>query len=171
MLDFKKVIIEGPDGAGKSTLVNYIIENCGLTNIVHSNNLTKNDFEYHLGLLTSDNYAVYDRFNLGEIVYPTIFNRKPKMTLAQHKYIFDLAEALNIPYIIFYSSDFNVLRQRLFARGDTDEVLENAEKINLCFKLLAEQLSTKSYKNLHIIDIAKESDQIEWFKNNVVKGV
>ena len=81
MLDFKKVIIEGPEGAGKSTLVNYIIENCGLTNIVHSNNLTKNDFEYHLGLLTSDNYAVYDRFNLGEIVYPTIFNEKPKMTL------------------------------------------------------------------------------------------
>ena len=89
----------------------------------------------------------------------------------QHKYIFDLAEALNIPYIIFYSSDFDVLRQRLFARGDTEEVLENAEKINLCFKLLAEQLSTKGYKNLHIINIAKESDQIEWFKTNIEGGV
>lgn len=171
MLDFKKVIIEGPDGVGKSTLVNYITEKCGLTSIIHSSNLTRNDFKYHLNLLTSDNYAVYDRFNLGEIVYPTIFNRKPKMTLTQHKYIFNLAEALNIPYIIFYSSDFDILRQRLFARGDTEEVLKNAEKINLCFKLLAEQLSTENYKNLHIIDIAKEPDQIEWFKNNIVKGV
>ena len=35
-------------------------------------------------------------------IYTSIFNRKPKMTLAQHKYIFDLAETLNIPYIIFY---------------------------------------------------------------------
>lgn len=156
---------------GKSTLVDYIIKNCGITNIVHSSNLTENTFKYHLNLLISSDYAVYDRFNLGEIVYPAIFNRKPKMTLVQHKYIFDLAEALNIPYIIFYSSDFEILKQRLFARGDTEEVLENAEKINLCFKLLAEQLSTKNYKNLHIIDIAKESDQIEWFKNNVIKGV
>ena len=121
--------------------------------------------------MTSDNYAAYDRFSLGEIVYPTIFNRKPKMTLAQHRILFSLMEELNIPYIVFYSSDFDVLRQRLFARGDTEEILENAEKINLCFKLLAEQLSTENYKNLHIIDIAKESDQIEWFKNNVIKGV
>ena len=79
-------------------------------------------------------------------------------------------EDLNIPYIIFYSSDFNVLKDRLFNRGDTEEVLYNAEKINNAFKYFALQLKDR-FSNVHIIDISKENDQIEWFKNNIEKEI
>ena len=70
----------------------------------------------------------------------------------------------NIIYIIFYSSDFNTLKERLFSRGDTQQVLDNAEKINLIFTMLAKMFN-ELYSNVHIIDISKEKDQIKWFEN------
>ena len=69
---FNKFVIEGPDGAGKSTLVNYIIDKYK-TEMVHSSSETKNDFDYHNDLLNNDEAIVYDRFNMGEIVYPTVY--------------------------------------------------------------------------------------------------
>ena len=48
-------------------------------------------------------------------------------------------------YIIFYASDFNTLKERLFKRGDTQQVLDNAEKINEVFKDLAEQLNINPF--------------------------
>lgn len=70
----------------------------------------------------------------------------------------------NIIYVIFYSSDFNILKERLFSRGDTQQVLDNAEKINLIFTMLA-KMYKELYNNVHIIDISKEKDQIKWFEN------
>ena len=68
-----------------------------------------------------------------------------------------------IPYIIFFASDFNTLKERLFKRGDTEQVLQNAEKINEVFKFCALYFS-RNYKNVYALDISKESNQIEAFE-------
>lgn len=70
----------------------------------------------------------------------------------------------NIIYIIFYASNFNDLKERLFSRGDTQQVLDNAEKINLIFTILA-KMYKELYNNVHIIDVSEEKDQIKWFEN------
>ena len=70
----------------------------------------------------------------------------------------------NVIYIIFYASDFNTLKDRLFKRGDTQQVLDNAEKINLAFRLLAEEFS-ELYDNVFALDISKEDDQIKFFES------
>lgn len=75
----------------------------------------------------------------------------------------------NIIYVIFYASNFNDLKERLFSRGDIQQVLDNAEKINMLYIILAKMFK-ELYKNVYIIDISKEKDQIKWFEN-IIKGV
>lgn len=156
------VCLEGPDGSGKSTLVNYLIDKYNMT-MKHSSSETRNDIEYHLDLLKDDN-VVLDRYNLGEIVYPEVYGRVPKMNWDEQIDVMNTCMDKNVYYIIFYASDFNTLRERLFKRGDTKQVLENAEKINLVFKTLAHMFS-ELYPNVYALDISKESDQIEFFEN------
>jgi thymidylate kinase len=159
------IIIEGPDGAGKSTLVNYLVSK-GYTSI-HSSSQTENTLDYHIKLL-DNNKVVLDRANLGEIVYPAIYGRTPKMSIYEQHEFMDKCEKNNIMYIVFFASDFNTLKERLFSRGDTQQVLENAEKINLAFKLLALEYSER-YKNVIPLDISKVDDQILFYENNSKK--
>lgn len=156
-----RVIIEGPDGAGKSTLVNYLIKNYNLE-MIHSSSDTKNDLEYHLELISKDD-RVLDRANLGEIVYPVLYNREAKMSWDEQIDFMNKCMEEKVIYIIFYSSDFEVLKKRLFGRGDMQKVLDNAKTINCLFRLLAEQFGT-FYPNVHTIDISKVNDQIAWFE-------
>ena len=146
---------------GKSTLAEFLEKERGLT-IIHSTSETKNDLSYHLDLLDNDN-IVCDRCNLGEIVYPLIYNRPAKMTWAEQKNFMLTCEHHKVIYIIFYASNFEDLKERLFSRGDTEQVLNNAEKINLAFRLLAEIFS-QTYDNIYALDISKNKDQIEFFK-------
>ena len=129
------VCLEGPDGSGKSTLVRYLQEKYNMK-MKHSSSETKNDFQYHLDLLKEDN-VVLDRANLGEIVYPAVYNRQKKMNWDEQVDFMNACMDNDVIYIIFYASNFNTLKDRLFKRGDTEQVLNNAEKINLAFKILA----------------------------------
>ena len=147
---------------GTSTLANYLNDKYDLE-IIHLSSETPNTLEYHLDLLKEDN-IVLDRANIGEIVYPLVYNRKSKMTWDEQIDFMNTCMDEDVIYIIFYASDFNNLKERLYSRGDTEQVLENAEKINLAFRLLAEQFST-FYSNVYALDISKDKDQIEFFKN------
>lgn len=156
-----RVILEGPDGVGKSTLAEYLCNHHGLE-IKHSSSETKNDLDYHFSLIEEDNICL-DRANLGEIVYPIIFNRPAKMNWADQITFMNKCMDEDIIYIIFYASNFNDLKNRLFSRGDTEQVLQNAEKINLSFTFLAKMFS-EIYENVYALDISKESDQIYAFE-------
>lgn len=167
---FNKFIIERLQDQmvlGKSTLVDYIIKTYD-TDMIHSSSETKNDLEYHINILNYEFPTVYDRFNLGEIVYPLVYNRERKLNILEQEIIMERCEKEHIPYIIFYSSDFNVLRDRLFSRGDIEQVLTNAEEINELFKACAIYLS-RAYSNVYALDIAKEKDQILAFKKFIEK--
>lgn len=156
------VCLEGPDGAGKSTLVKHLQDKYNMK-MIHSSNLTENTLNYHLNLLKEDN-VVLDRANLGEIVYPAIYGREPKMDWSEQFYFMNECSRQNVIYIIFYASDFETLKERLFKRGDTQQVLDNAEKINLAFKILAEMFDYQ-FDNVYALDITKVKDQVQFFED------
>lgn len=131
--------------------------------MIHSSSETKNDLQYHIDLLKEDN-VVLDRANLGEIVYPAIYNREPKMNWDEQIDFMNECSKIGVIYIIFYASNFETLRERLFKRGDTQQVLDNAEKINLAFRILAEEFASL-YDNVYALDISKVNDQVEFFEN------
>ena len=62
------IILEGPKASGKTTLAELLKkEGYGR---VHLDADTKNDYDFHLELLEDNDKTVFDRFSIGEIVYP-----------------------------------------------------------------------------------------------------
>ena len=151
-----RIVVEGSNGAGKSTLINHLMKKYALK-YFHSNNETENTLEYHQNLIKEDN-VICDRFNLGEIIYPIIYARKPKMKYNEHELLFKQMKLTNT---IFIDSQGDVLNKRLTSRGDTPEVLQNSSIENQLFIAVDSYLEKKYADMMITIDISKVDDQIK----------
>lgn len=79
----KHIIVEGPDCCGKSYLIRTILaqEKFKDYEVEHLSGVCPNTKEFHEYLLNYDRPMLFDRFFIGETIYPFIFNREPKMSL------------------------------------------------------------------------------------------
>ena len=155
------VIIEGPDGIGKTTLANYIQDKYDLE-IIHNDASVENTLAYYQSLCDGD--KVIDRANLSELVYSIIYGREPRMTVDDQIDFFDEYTGI---YIICYASDYNDLKSRFNTRGDTVEVSENLRKINELYMILA-TLLPKLFTNVYALDISEYRDReamIQYFED------
>lgn len=126
------VIIEGPDATGKTTLANKLKEKYGF-GIMHLTSKTPNDLKFHMQLLERDN-MVYDRFMCGEMVYPQIYGRAPKLSIDEVCKIMQRIVDNNDILIIMYASDINTLKKRLIERGELEYLKEIEEQNNYSYK-------------------------------------
>ena len=149
------IILEGPDAIGKSTLAEKLKNKYGMS-IVNSTSKTRNDFYYHIDLLDYRENTVFDRFHVGEMVYPEIYGRECKLSLDDfisiNKRIVDNHDMI----IIFYTSDINILKERLIERGELN-YLEEIEQQNKLFLKWASIIDVHDYKLFKLVDIAKDS--------------
>lgn len=130
-----QIIIEGPDGAGKSTLAKKIADTFNLK-IIHSGKDDLNNLAYYAKLLTDNPNAVFDRFYFSEIVYGNAL-RNGKLRLTQHE-INQLQLLLEMrDVIIFYVTNTKeVLTDRMLDCGETylpaerlDDIMEGYENL------------------------------------------
>ena len=79
-----KIILEGIDGAGKSTFAKEIIEANPDKDfqIVHFSRDTENNLESFVDYLFSDGNIIFDRFYVGQFVYQTAKEREDKNWLS-----------------------------------------------------------------------------------------
>lgn len=147
------IILEGPDATGKTTLAEKLQKKYGMS-ILHSTSRTRNDLFYHIDLLDYRENTVFDRFHLGETIYPIIYNRPGKLTeaeaLAIDKRLIDNNDIL----IVFTTSDMEIINERLRARGE-DKYIPEMEQQNELFTAAANKFAEHDYKNFYVIDIAK----------------
>lgn len=146
------IIIEGPDATGKTTLANKLVEKYKMK-YTHLTSKTENDMRFHLYLLATDN-NVYDRFFMGELVYPQIYNRPAKMTFNECCTVMNKIIENNDLFIILYSSELNVLNQRLIDRGEIDYLKEIEQQNNL-FIAAGNAFYEYEYENFKMFDISK----------------
>ncbi len=148
------IVLEGPDGVGKSTLIEYLEKNIFNDTIKFKFSDKSNImFEDYKTVLDSKNNLLIDRFNLSEDVYSTIYNRMPKNSLLDHLKTFSLINEKNVLYFILYSSDLNLLVSRCHKRGDTKKVYDNLEKLNNYYYLIGKELEKLYPDNIILIDI------------------
>lgn len=105
----KHIIIEGPNCCGKSYFIKTLLSHPLFLNyeVEHLSGHCPNTKEFHEDLLNYDRPMLFDRFCIGEIVYPEIYSREPKMTREE---VFDLLEkyADNI-VLIFFDADYDFI--------------------------------------------------------------
>ncbi|MBQ2658077.1 MAG: hypothetical protein IJF87_05860 [Erysipelotrichaceae bacterium] len=165
------IIIEGPDATGKSTLAEKLNKKYGMK-IINSTSKTRNDLNYHLDLLDYQENTVFDRFHIGEMVYPKIYNRQGKLTSDEFIQITSRIVDNNDLLIVFYTSNLEVLKDRLIERGELN-YLEEIGAQNKEFLKWIYVVNAYDYKNFIAVDVAdsrcyKVLDK--WIENHVDKN-
>ena len=110
------IIIEGPDGAGKSTLVNHIRENTEFS--VRKPYYPKKEqhaYYLHTGALYSGYFL--ERYYLSEVVYPRFkLNREPMEDWKQYQIEASLMQYS--PVILYLRPDKETIIKNINTRGD-----------------------------------------------------
>lgn len=142
-----KIIIEGADGTGKTTLARILADKYGL-DICHCTQDDPADFYFYRETFRKDN-VVWDRHTIGELVYPILFDRDAQVTPNEVKSIVDMAKEKGVKIIVL-TCDTPTLKKRLDERGGEHfSIKQNIGWINKSFCELAEWL------NVSLIDTKK----------------
>ena len=142
-----KVIVEGADGVGKSTIVNNLAKtyNCDIIQMTKWGSRRFTDYGAKLML---DN-VISDRSFLSEMIYKQAFWLQPELSFGEfNKLIYDAKEQ-RWKFIIL-TAPIDILTQRLIDRGDEeDEIIKNIEFIDHLYRIYATTC------NLPIFDTSK----------------
>jgi len=124
-----RVILEGVDASGKSTLASKLIKDYDLS-MIHSGGKAANDLTYYTNLLTRLDNVILDRAHISEVVFSKIYNRPERLSfddvMAINKMIVDNNDIL----VIMFSSDLDILRQRFIQRGELNYLNEVEDQYN-----------------------------------------
>ncbi len=143
------IIIEGPDGVGKSTLVKKLKEYYNIDSIRLSYKDPK-DYNFYSRILEKTD-CIFDRQFISEIVYSPIFGRVCQLNNIEIKNLLNKTKALKIPIFILNTETPELLNRLITRGGEHQVIIDNIEKIQNEFIKLS-----KEY-NIEVIDTSKIS--------------
>lgn len=132
-----KIILEGVDGAGKTTLAKILAERYGL-DICHCTQYDAADYDFYRQTVRKEN-VVWDRHTIGELIYPTIFDRKQQISTEDVRLVIHYAKEAGAKIFVL-TADMDVIYRRLNERGNEDfRIYENVDYIDNLFRFYADQ--------------------------------
>lgn len=131
-----RIILDGPDGVGKTTLAKKIQKRFNITSYIHLTYKDPEDFNFYKTMLSKTD-VIFDRSFLSERIYAKIFKREPQLTLEEFSKLTRVVEDEDIIVIICLAEKENV-------RYHSDEheiIIENGDTLNEYFSKVAEALN------------------------------
>ena len=122
------IIIEGPDGAGKTTLINALFTNRKNTLSVHAKRPSSDNYaEYFTDIIydakrVGCKLLVFDRAWYSELVYADIMGRDVRLTTQQVHALEDTAINCGDAMLIYLDASDEVLIKRCFEERGEDYV-------------------------------------------------
>ena len=177
------IIIEGPQGSGKSTMTNFIRDNLPGSNLYRLSGIkdkTKTGYEknktMYLGLI---NYMeALEETELNLIFDRTFFTEQVYAKLGYKDYSFDdiykrLLRKLsdldfNIYFVVLYLKDTNIYEQRLVRQHHQYQAFSKENSINQQNEYL-KLIDNIKYKSIHKIKIA--TDYFNKAYNKLIKKI
>ena len=156
-----RIILEGADGVGKTTLANILAFKYGL-DICHCTQHDPADFRFYKESVRKNN-VIWDRHTIGELIYPGIFNRKQQITGEDARIVLWNAKELGAKIFVL-TEDLFLLQKRLLDRGGEDpRIFDSINRINNLFVFYAEQfnipvISTSSMTLDEIFNMVEKED-------------
>ena len=143
-----RVIIEGCDGTGKTTLVKLLAERYRL-DICHCTAKDPKDFEFYKQTARKEN-VIWDRHTIGELIYPDVFGRKPEISPEDARIALSYCRE-NGGKVFVLTADDEIIKKRLSLRDISEDIriLEKISEINHKFMFYA------NYLNVPVIDTSK----------------
>lgn len=112
-----KIILEGCDGTGKTTLAKILADKYGL-DICHCTQDDPGDYDFYRQTVRKEN-VIWDRHTLGELIYPVVFGRKQKISTEDARLIIHHAREDDVRIFVLTASAQS-LTSRIDARGNED---------------------------------------------------
>lgn len=141
------IIIEGPDGVGKTTLVNKLKEYYNIDSIRLSYKDPKDLNFYSRVLEKSD--CIFDRQFLSEIVYSSLFNRECQLDKHDIATLYNKTQVLNIPIFILDTEESEIINRLESRGGEHPTIVNNISTLREHFALIADTFG------IEIIDTSK----------------
>lgn len=135
-----KIILEGCDCTGKTTLAKQLCEKYNLY-YAHVTSKDPNDFEFYFNTMKTDN-IIWDRHLLGEMIYPTVYNRKGNLNLLQLADLITEAKKQKVIILVLTEEDEIIIERIKNERPFEDEqTRKNINYINSTFVELAKMFN------------------------------
>lgn len=130
-----KIILEGADGTGKTTLAKRLMERYDLS-YVNVNSKDPNDFQFYNQTLKKTK-VVYDRHFIGEMIYPKFFQRQSKLNTRQFKKLLKKSKDLNYKIFVLYLPEDKIETNQ--KDDEFDFIKRNVKTINKKFIKIAKK--------------------------------
>ena len=139
------LIVEGINGIGKTTFCQELLKLPHFKDYkyIHLTAQEDNSFDYYTNLLKDDK-LILDRGPLGELVYSSIYGRKPRITLSEVNKLFK-----QVNCYVLWTSDLGKIVKNLTSKGE-----QSSDECNLQWICNEQQLFwkyIKRHKNISII--------------------
>lgn len=154
------IIVEGPDGAGKTTLVEHLLSvtkdstsiHCGVPDIPPTRYFTAQALE---GWWSGKDCVIFDRFHLSEQVYGPIMRGGDGLGEVGRVVIEDFITAIFRPVVVVARPEFATC-EKIWSGRHTEEYV----KTQASFKKVWERYATiRTSLKLHLYDYENESDK------------
>lgn len=139
------IVLEGADGAGKTTLAREIVAQLPGSRVLHAGPLPKSihPLTMYEGALRSyrpggDDHIICDRWHLGEAVYPQVLRRSTRWNDAVERHLRLFMRARGA-YVVLLDPPTSELKTRLETRGDDLVSTDMLDAIAFGFIRLAER--------------------------------
>lgn len=152
------IILEGIDGAGKTTLAQHILEASQIeTTILHRGPLqgtVEDELIYPLQRVTDDELLITDRWHLGELIYGPIYRGKSVVEGFYNEIIDKILFDMNAVKVVL-SPPLDVVKQRLQDRGEDYLQPEHVDQVHALYEELANKHDWRLIREV-TCDTAKE---------------
>ena len=156
-----KIIFDGCDGTGKTTLANALAKKYDL-DICHCTAKDPADYDFYRQTSRKEN-VVWDRHTLGELIYPKVFDRKPQLNPEEARMIIAYARNEGAKFYVLTANP-SALKYRILNRGGNEDpkILQQLRWIN------DEFLNYAVMFNIPIIDTSARlmSDILDFIEND-----
>ena len=134
-----RIILEGCDGTGKTTLAKILADKYGL-DICHCTQKDAADFDFYYNTTRKDD-VVWDRHTIGELIYPVVFGRERQIQAGGVEMVINAFRNQGGKIFVLTAKN-EVIEKRLLERGNEHKaILESFREINSLFITYADKFS------------------------------
>ena len=127
-----KIIIDGNDGTGKTTLTKKLKEEVNITSYIHLSYKDPCDFYFYYYLLKKED-VIFDRSFIDEKIYSKIFNRQTYITNLMFNELYNQIIKEKIIVIICER------KNKLYTKNEKKEIINAENEIDNYFKMIAKK--------------------------------